>query len=124
LRVVAGILSAEFRNLRPQRDGFIGMEEHMRQVCDKLPTSEILSLSGRRTGAARFSCSRRHLNRLFHKHFVLSVATLRMEMRLLKAASLLRDSTAKVINVSRTMRASTALSACLLNTASRTPLRR
>jgi AraC-like DNA-binding protein len=49
--------------------------------------------------AEKFSCSRRHLNRLFHQHFGISVASLRMEMRLLKAMSLLRDPDAKIINV-------------------------
>jgi AraC-like DNA-binding protein len=49
--------------------------------------------------AARFGCSRRHLNRLFHHYFGFSVGALRMEMRLLKAVSLLRDVNAKVINV-------------------------
>jgi hypothetical protein len=39
------------------------------------------------------------LNRLFHEFFGFSVAALRMEMRLLKAVSLLRDPNIKVINV-------------------------
>src|SRR2546430_2401773 len=46
----------------------------------------------------RFRC-RRHLNRLFHQYFGFSVAALRMEMRLLKDVSLLRDPNIKVINV-------------------------
>ncbi len=98
LRVVAGILSAEFKNLRPQRDGFVGIEDHINQVFEKMSISEVLGLSVGEL-AARFSCSRRHLNRLFHQHFGLSVAALRMEMRLLKAVSLLRDPGAKIINV-------------------------
>jgi len=49
--------------------------------------------------AAKFACSRRHLNRLFHQYFGFSVAALRMEMRLLKAVSLLRDPNIKIINV-------------------------
>jgi AraC-like DNA-binding protein len=63
-----------------------------------LSSQEILELS---VGdlAAKFGCSRRHLNRLFHDHFGVSVAALKMEMRLLKAASLLRGPDAKVINV-------------------------
>lgn len=98
LRVVAGILSVEFKNIRPPRDGFIGMEEHINQVFEKMSVSEILSLSVGEL-AAKFSCSRRHLNRLFHQHFGLSVAALRMEMRLLKAVSLLKDPGAKIINI-------------------------
>src|SRR5208337_3036484 len=46
----------------------------------------------------KFKCSRRHLNRLFHQYFGYSVASLRMEMRLLKAMSLLRDPDLKIID--------------------------
>ena len=49
--------------------------------------------------AGKFGCSRRHLNRLFHQHFGVSVAALRIEMRLLKAVALLRNPDAKVVNV-------------------------
>jgi AraC-like DNA-binding protein len=70
----------------------------MVQVFEKLSTSELLTLSVGEL-ADKFGCSRRHLNRLFHQHFGVSVAALRMEMRLTKAVSLLRDPDAKVINV-------------------------
>jgi AraC-like DNA-binding protein len=51
--------------------------------------------------AHKFGFCRRHLNRLFHQHFGLSISRLRMEMRLLKAVTLLRDPDAKVINVAQ-----------------------
>ena len=70
----------------------------MVQVFEKLSASELINLSVSEL-ADRFSCSRRHLNRLFHQHFGISVAALRMEMRLLKAVSLLRVADAKVIHV-------------------------
>jgi AraC-like DNA-binding protein len=70
----------------------------MIQVFEKLSSEEILTLSVGEL-ARKFSCSRRHLNRLFHQHFGFSVASLRMEMRLLKAVSLLRDPDMKIINV-------------------------
>ena len=98
LRVVAAILSVEFSAAQPDRVGFVRAEEHMIQVFEKLPANELLSLSVGEL-AARFGCSKRHLNRLFHQHFGFSVAAMRMEMRLLKAASLLRDPDIKVINV-------------------------
>ena len=74
------------------------MEDHMMQVFEELSAAELLTLS---VGdmAHKFSCSRRHLNRLFHQHFGCSVASLRMEMRLLKALSLLRDRSVKIIHV-------------------------
>ena len=70
----------------------------MMQVFEELSANELLTLS---VGdmAHKFSCSRRHLNRLFHQHFGCSVASLRMEMRLLKALSLLRDRGVKIIHV-------------------------
>jgi len=98
LRVVAAILSVEFKNAQPHRVGFVRSEEHITQVFEKLSATDLLSLSVGEL-AARFGCSKRHLNRLFHQHFGFSVAAMRMEMRLLKAASLLRDPDTKVINV-------------------------
>jgi AraC-like DNA-binding protein len=98
LRVAAAVLSAEFKNARSQRSGFIRMEDHMIQVFNELSAGELLTLS---VGdmAHKFSCSRRHLNRLFHQRFGCSVASLRMELRLLKALSLLRNPDLKIINV-------------------------
>jgi AraC-like DNA-binding protein len=98
LRVVAAILAVEFKDLQNQRGGFVRMEAHMIQVFEKLSSDEILTLSVGEL-ARKFSCSRRHLNRLFHQHFGFSVASLRMEMRLLKAVSLLREPDTKIINV-------------------------
>ena len=98
LRIAAAVLSVEFKNARSQRVGFVRIEDHMMQVFEELSATELLTLS---VGdmAHKFSCSRRHLNRLFHQHFGCSVASLRMEMRLLKALSLLRDPDVKIINV-------------------------
>jgi len=98
LRVAAAILSEEFKTAHSRRVGFVRPEQHMLQVFEKLSVTELLGLSVGEL-AAKFGCSRRHLNRLFHQHFGFSVAALRMEMRLLKAVSLLRDPDAKIINV-------------------------
>jgi len=98
LRVAAVILTPELKNVNSQRAGFVRAEDHMIKVFDKLSTTELLDLSVDDL-AARFGCSRRHLNRLFHQHFGLSLTALRMEMRLLKAVSLLRNPDAKVIHV-------------------------
>jgi AraC-like DNA-binding protein len=98
LRAVAAILTVEFKTAQLQRVGFVRAEEHMVQVFERLSSNELLSSSVGEL-ASKFGCSRRHLNRLFHQHFGFSVAALRMEMRLLKAVSLLRDPDAKIINV-------------------------
>lgn len=98
LRVAASVLSSEFNSVRTQRPGFLNLEEQIGQVFESLSIDEVLNLSVGEL-AVKFSCSRRHLNRLFHQYFGLSVAALRMEMRLLKAVSLLRDPSAKIINV-------------------------
>jgi AraC-like DNA-binding protein len=98
LRLAALILNEEFKCAQEKRVGFVRVEDHMAQVFEKLSADEMLSLSVPEL-ARKFSCSRRHLNRLFHQHFGFSVAALRIEMRLMKAVSLLRDSDAKVINV-------------------------
>lgn len=98
LRIVAAILADEFKNVHAQRSGLRWSEDHMIQVFERLSSSELLKLSVDEL-AARFSCSRRHLNRLFHQHFGLSITALRMEIRLLKAVSLLRNPREKVVNV-------------------------
>jgi AraC family mar-sox-rob regulon transcriptional activator len=98
LRVAASILTEEFKTARTNRAGFVRAEDHLIQVFEKLSTDELLSLSVGEL-ANKFGCSRRHLNRLFHQHFGFSVASFRMEMRLLKAVSLLRNPDAKIINV-------------------------
>jgi AraC-like DNA-binding protein len=98
LRVAAAVLAAELLTARNQRNGFARGESRVVQVFESLSTKELLTLSVEEL-ANKFSCSRRHLNRLFHQHFGYSMATLRMELRLLKAVSLLRDPEVKVINV-------------------------
>jgi AraC-like DNA-binding protein len=98
LRVAAAILMVEFNRAKSQRIGFVRPEEHMVQVFEKLTAAEMLSLSVGEL-AGKFGCSRRHLNRLFHHYFGISVATLRMEMRLLRSVTLLKDPDAKIIRV-------------------------
>lgn len=95
LNVVAIILGVELDGMRSMSIGSVPVEEHLKEVLEKLSIADLLGLSVKDL-ATRFSCSRRHLNRLFHEHLGLSVSGLRMEMRLLRAATLLRDSTAKV----------------------------
>jgi AraC-like DNA-binding protein len=98
LRVISVILTEEFKSVHERRAGTLGVEEHLLQIFERLSADELLTIS---VGdlATKFNCSRRHLNRLFHQYFGFSVASLRMEMRLLKAVSLLRDASAKIINV-------------------------
>ena len=98
LRVAAAILNEEFRMAHHQRVGLGQVEERLIRVFEQLSVDQLLDLSVGQL-AAKFGCSRRHLNRLFHQYFGFSVGALRMEMRLLKAVSLLRDIDAKVINV-------------------------
>lgn len=98
IRIAAAVLSADFKEAQTRRSGFVSAEDHMAQVFQRLSPAEFISLSVGEL-AEKFSCSRRHLNRLFHQHFGVSVASLRMEMRLLKAMALLRDPDAKIINV-------------------------
>jgi AraC family transcriptional activator of mar-sox-rob regulon len=98
LRIAASVLASEFKAIQAQRGDSAGPDDHVAQVFERLSASDLINLSVGEL-AGRFSCSRRHLNRLFHQHFGVSVASLRMEMRLLKAVSLLRDANAKIINV-------------------------
>lgn len=98
LRIAAVILTEEFKTAHCERIGSVSVEQRMIEVFEKMPTEQLVGLSVGEL-AVKFGCSRRHLNRLFHQFFGLSVAALRMEMRLLKAISLLRDLNSKIINV-------------------------
>jgi AraC-like DNA-binding protein len=98
LRVATAVLAEEFRNLHERRASTLGIEAHLIQIFERLSAEELLTISVPDL-ASKFSCSRRHLNRLFHQYFGFSVASLRMEMRLLKSISLLRDANLKIISV-------------------------
>jgi AraC-like DNA-binding protein len=98
LRIVSAILTAEFKAVLPRQAGLLPAQIHAIQALEGLKTNELLNLSVGEL-AKKFHCSRRHLNRLFRKHWGLPVAALRMEMRLLKAASLLADPHAKIYGV-------------------------
>jgi len=98
LRVTALLLSSELHLWQQRRSGFESAEHHMMRVFEQLSTQQLLNLSVEEL-SQKFGCSRRHLSRLFHQRFGLSVAAFRMEMRLLRALSLLRDPGVKVINV-------------------------
>jgi AraC-like DNA-binding protein len=98
LNVAALVLNEEFKSVHRQRINLGQVEERIIRVFEELSVDQLLGLSAVEL-AAKFGCSRRHLNRLFHQYFGFSVGALRMEMRLLKAVSLLRDVNTKVINV-------------------------
>lgn len=98
LRIAAVVLAEDFNHAEPKPGGFVRADEHFIQVLDQLSSEELVTLSVGEL-ACRFGCSRRHLNRLFHEFLGFSAAALRQELRLVKAATLLRDPEAKVINV-------------------------
>jgi AraC-like DNA-binding protein len=98
LRVAATLLSGEIKAAQAIRERQGGPDERVAEVLDRLSAGDLLNLSVEDL-AQKFGFCRRHLNRLFHQYFGLSVGRLRMEMRMLKALTLLRDPNAKVINV-------------------------
>ena len=98
LKVVTVILDEEFKAAHRSRAGLSRSEDHAVEVLEQLTLDQVLESSIGEL-ATRFGCSRRHLNRTFNHQFGISVAAFRMEMRLLKAAALLRNPEAKVINV-------------------------
>ncbi|MGA2661396.1 MAG: helix-turn-helix transcriptional regulator [Verrucomicrobiota bacterium] len=98
LRILAAIFSVEFTQERLRSWGAMRPQEHVKRLFEELSAAEITDCSVLDL-ARKFNCSTRHLNRIFHEHFGLSVAALRMELRLLRAASMLRDPDVKVISV-------------------------
>jgi AraC-like DNA-binding protein len=98
LRVAAVFLEHEMQAVHEKQLPAASASERIRQLLDGISTKDLLDASVDEL-ALKFGYSRRHLNRLFQAQFGFSVGALRMEMRLLKAAQLLRDPNAKVINV-------------------------
>ena len=100
LRIASAVLSVELESARARQQAVSPNHNHhpVHQLLDKTSIEEIVELSVPQL-AQRFNCSRRQLNRVFQNHFGTSVADLKMEMRLLKAVSLLRDPDTKVITV-------------------------
>jgi AraC-like DNA-binding protein len=98
LRVVATALSAPLDRVQQQQKGSLVQDTHFSKVVEGLSIDDLQRM-GIHELATRFGCSRRHLNRLFHKHFGISVAELRREARLLKALCLLRHPGSKIMNV-------------------------
>jgi AraC-like DNA-binding protein len=96
LRVAAVVLAEEFRAVRDQNPGYRNTEERLRQALENLSTDELLGCSVEEL-AARLACNRRQLNRLFQNCFGLSVSAVKMEMRMMRAVSLLRNPDAKVL---------------------------
>lgn len=98
LRVVATALSAPLDRVQQQQKASLVQDTHFAKVVEGLSIDDLQRM-GIHELATRFGCSRRHLNRLFHKHFGISVAELRREARLLKALCLLRHPGSKIMNV-------------------------
>jgi|GEM_PF-600845 len=98
LRVVAMALSSELGRAQEQQGSMVPGDAHFSKVVQSLSIDNLQRM-GVDDLAAQFGCSRRHLNRLFHKHFGISVADLRREARLLKALCLLRRPGAKIMGI-------------------------
>jgi AraC-like DNA-binding protein len=98
LRVAAAVLTLEFLNAHTGRNVLVSGRDQFTRKFEELSAIEMLTLSVEEL-AKKFGCSRRHLSRLFNQQFGCSVAALRMELRLIKAVSLLRNPRAKVITV-------------------------
>jgi len=95
LRVAAHVLVEEFKN---EKVSGRSLDSNVSRGLERLTHDELITLSVEEL-AGKFACTRRHLNRIFHQAFGASVAAIRMEMRLLKAVSLLRQKKTKVIDV-------------------------
>ena len=100
LRVVTAILAEEFKDLRSQRGGLGGAGQDMIHMLGKLTVEDITGFTAQEL-ADKFHWTRRHLGRLFQQHFGLSLTALKMEIRLIKAMTLLRNRNLKVNHVAK-----------------------
>lgn len=98
LQMAATVLYEEIEAAEARRWAAARPDEHVAEILERLTAGELLNSSVEEL-AQKFGFCRRHLNRLFRQCFGLSIRQLRLEMRMIKAATLLRDPSAKVINV-------------------------
>jgi len=98
LRILSTLLSVEFTEERARLWGGMRPQEHITRLFEELSVAEITDCSVLDL-AKRFSCSPRHLNRIFNEYFGMSFSAMRMELRLIRAAFLLRDPGVKVVSV-------------------------
>lgn len=98
LRLIAPLTDTLRRGLQPARPGGNGAGDRVASVLEKVKESDLLHLPVTEI-AKRCGCSRRHLNRLVRERFRCSVLTLKIRLRLEKAALMLNDSGVKVITV-------------------------
>jgi AraC-like DNA-binding protein len=98
LKIVGAVLTEECRKAESKDLIVLQSSKTIESMLKGLSLQQLQDLSV--TNLAReLGYSRRHLNRLFHKHLGTSVSALKMEARLMKAAALLQDPAAKVITV-------------------------
>jgi AraC-like DNA-binding protein len=95
LKLVGTILAEEF-NLSRSRS--LGENLNHNDLLNHLSLEEIQNSSIKML-ADKYQYSRRHLNRIFHERFGISVSALKMELRLIKAVALLRDPSMKLMTV-------------------------
>lgn len=97
LRLVAAVLNAEI-NITQNRIGCLDAGKRGLRFLADVTMSELISLSTKEL-AAKCGCTRRHLSTMILRELGVSLPALRMELRLLKAVSLLRDPNAKITSV-------------------------
>jgi AraC-like DNA-binding protein len=100
LKVAAAVLSAELEALGKSRPGLLRDDDRMAQTFESLSITDMLALPVAKL-SWRFDCSQRQLNRFFHSRFGVSVRAWRMEIRLQRAATLLRNPAVKVVDVAQ-----------------------
>lgn len=72
--------------------------EKLLEALPGLTSADLMTLAVGQI-ASRYHMSRRHLSRIFHENFGISIATVKMEIRLIQAVRLLRWHELKVIEV-------------------------
>ena len=98
LQLVAALMAEERQSNPPDTSKQLRGGDRVNDFLAHLSGSQLQDLSVSEL-ARKCGYSRRHLNRLFHKNFGRSIARLKMQMRLERAAGLLRTSDGKIIDV-------------------------
>jgi AraC-like DNA-binding protein len=98
LQLVAALMNEEhisFEFSTPEEEATQG---RVLSIVNRMSTSELMGMSVHEL-ARICGCSRRHLARIYREHFGTTISAQKMQLRLEKAARLLRSSNAKVVDV-------------------------
>ncbi|MBI3869750.1 MAG: helix-turn-helix transcriptional regulator [Verrucomicrobia bacterium] len=98
LQWIASVVGIERADLKPMQTRAPRARERFRELVGQMTENDLIHASVEAL-AAQCRCSTRHLNRLFQESFQISLSARQTELRMQRAAKLLRETELKVAEV-------------------------